>query len=54
MDVAWPAGYHARFAPSIEILDQNGSVVLRDGDHVNGACGYNPDTGLTYLQPPFR
>jgi hypothetical protein len=53
-DVTWPAGYHARFTPNIEILDQNGSVVLRDGDHVDGACGYNPDTGWTYLEPPFK
>ena len=53
-DVTWPAGYHARFTPNIEILDENGSVVLRDGDHVEGACGYNPDTGWTYLEPPFK
>jgi hypothetical protein len=54
IDVTWPAGYHARFTPNIEILDENGSVVLRDGDHVEGACGYNPDTGWTYLEPPFK
>jgi hypothetical protein len=54
MDVTWPAGYHARFTPSIEILDEHGSFVLRDGDRVEGACGYNPDTGWTYLEPPFK
>ena len=53
-DVTWPAGYHARFTPNIEILNENGSVVLREGDHVEGACGYNPDTGWTYLEPPFK
>jgi hypothetical protein len=53
-DVTWPAGYHARFNPKIEILDENGNVVLRDGDAVEGACGYDPDTGWTYLQPPFK
>ena len=54
MDVTWPAGYHARFTPKIEILDENGKVVLRDGDAVTGACGNNPDTGLVYLEPPFK
>jgi hypothetical protein len=53
-DVTWPAGYHARFSPNIEILDENGNVVLRDGEAVEGACGYNPDTGWIYLEPPFR
>jgi hypothetical protein len=53
-DVTWPAGYHARFNPKIEILDENGNVVLREGDAVEGACGYDPDTGWTYLEPPFK
>jgi hypothetical protein len=52
LDVTWPAGYHARFTPKIEILDENGSVVLRDGDAVTGACG--PGAGLLSLEPPFR
>ena len=52
LDVTWPAGYHARFTPKIEILDENGAVVLRDGDAVTGACG--PEAGLLYLEPPFR
>jgi hypothetical protein len=54
LDVTWPAGYHARFTPNIEILDENGTVVLRNGDTVTGACDNNPDGGLLYLQPPFR
>lgn len=53
-DVTWPAGYQARFSPKIEILDEQGNVVLREGDAVEGACGYNPDTGWTYLEPPFK
>ena len=54
LDVTWPAGYHARFTPNIEILDESGTVVLRDGDAVTGACANNPDGGLLYLEPPFR
>jgi hypothetical protein len=53
-EVTWPAGYRARFSPNIEILDENGNVVLREGDAVTGACGNNPDTGMIYLEPPFR
>ena len=53
MEVTWPAGYRARFSPNIEILDENGNVVLRDGDAVGGACGFDPDTGMAYLEPPF-
>lgn len=52
--ILWPAGYRARFTPEIEILDATGTVVLRDGDHVDGACGNDPDTNTEYLEPPFR
>ena len=54
MEVTWPAGYRARFSPNIEILDENGKVVLRDGDAVGGACGFDLDTGMAYLEPPFK
>lgn len=54
MDVSWPAGYRARFDPNLEILDENGNVVLREGDAVTGACGFNPDTGAIYLEAPFK
>jgi hypothetical protein len=52
--VVWPAGYRARFAPNVEILDASGNVVLRDGDHIDGACGNDPDTNTLYLEPPFQ
>jgi hypothetical protein len=52
--IVWPAGYRARFTPKIEILDADGTVVLRDGDRVEGACVNDPDTNTVYLQPPFR
>jgi hypothetical protein len=54
IEVSWPAGYRARFNPNLEILDENGKVVLRDGDAVGGACGFDPDTGTAYLEPPFQ
>ncbi len=37
-DVLWPAGYRARFAPTLEVLDTKGVVVARDGDFIDGAC----------------
>jgi hypothetical protein len=52
--IVWPAGYRARFTPKIEILDADGTVVLRDGDRVEGACVNDPDTNTMYLQPPFK
>ncbi len=54
MEVSWPAGYRARFNPNLEVLDENGNVVLSEGDAVTGACGANPDTGMLYLEPPFK
>jgi hypothetical protein len=52
--IIWPAGYRARFLPEIEIVDGSGTVVLRAGDHVGGACGYDPGTNTMYLEPPFQ
>ncbi|HEX7612729.1 MAG TPA: hypothetical protein VF371_08130 [Candidatus Limnocylindrales bacterium] len=54
MEVTWPAGYRARFNPNLEVLDESGNVVIREGDAVSGACGNNPDTGMLYLEPPFK
>jgi hypothetical protein len=50
-EVAWPAGFSARFAPGLEILDATGRVVLRDGDFIEGACGKIGDRLL--VSPPF-
>jgi hypothetical protein len=50
IDVAWPAGYRARFAPRLEILDENGAVVLTDGAHITGICSFGPPA---VLEPPF-
>jgi len=54
MEVLWPAGYRARFNPNLEVLDEHGNVVQRVGDAVTGACVSNADTGMLYLEPPFK
>jgi hypothetical protein len=36
--LVWPPGWSARFAPSLEILDDRGRVRMRAGDHVSNAC----------------
>jgi len=38
MEVAFPHGFTARFAPALEVLDASGSVVFRDGDKISGGC----------------
>ena len=52
IDVVWPPGYRARFAPDLEVLDASGVVVLRAGDAVTGGCG-TVDPGILLLEPPF-
>jgi len=42
----FPKGFTARFTPSLEVLDQSGAVVLREGDAITGTCGGAPDGGL--------
>jgi hypothetical protein len=51
-DVVWPAGYRARFIPKLEVLDADGTVVLREGDPVTGAC-VTSEPGVYLLMPPF-
>ncbi len=38
LEIAWPSGYTARFAPRLEILDASGAIVLREGDAISGGC----------------
>jgi hypothetical protein len=52
VDVEWPVGYKARFSPKLEVLDAAGTVVLREGDAVTGACGMS-QPGVLLLMPPF-
>lgn len=53
IDVLWPAGYRARFAPELEVLDAGGAVVLREGDPVTGGC-VTGDLSVLELEPPFK
>jgi hypothetical protein len=48
----WPAGYHARFNPMLEVLDATGAVVLREGDLINGGCETSGQD-ILLLEPPF-
>jgi hypothetical protein len=38
VDVVFPYGFSARFAPNLEILDAAGAVVARSGDRIDGGC----------------
>lgn len=38
----WPQGYRARFVPDLEVLDERGDVVAREGDVVEGGCPMPP------------
>ena len=42
-DIVWPPGYTARFTPTLEIVDEKGDVVFRDGDSVRGGCVTGPN-----------
>jgi hypothetical protein len=37
-ELAWPVGYSARFTPDLELLDDMGEVVGREGSLVTGGC----------------
>lgn len=38
VDIAWPPGSRARFAPGLEVVNATGQVVMRAGDRVTSAC----------------
>jgi hypothetical protein len=37
-ELAWPVGYSARFVPGLEVLDDTGRVIAREGSTVGGGC----------------
>lgn len=39
IDVVWPFGFSARFAPSLELLDSGGMVIAREGDRLTDLGG---------------
>ena len=49
--ILWPAGYRARFSPALEVVDNTGRVVLREGSSISGVCA-GPE-GKVILRPPF-
>jgi len=52
VEVVWPPGYRARFAPRLEILDPRGRVVLREGQRISQACAtVDPDQVLLIPSP---
>jgi hypothetical protein len=53
LDVLWPAGYRARFAPSLEVLDASGATVAREGDAIEGACVVGDDQLEVAPEPPM-
>jgi hypothetical protein len=51
-EVIWPVGFSPRFSPQLEILDESGRPVIREGDFVEGAC-VSPQPGTLLLAPPL-
>ncbi|MDL2336193.1 MAG: hypothetical protein QFC55_09200, partial [Chloroflexota bacterium] len=39
-ELEFPVGYSARFTPDLELLDENGKVVGREGSTLTGGCEY--------------
>ena len=55
--LVWPAGFMARFTPTLEILDPDGQLVLEEGEAVSGAClmGSADDPGrIMMIEGPKR
>lgn len=38
LNVVWPPGYRARFAPTLAVLDPSGNIVAVEGQRVEGGC----------------
>lgn len=51
-EVAWPAGYRARFDPGLELLDASDQVIGREGSMIEGGCPTSdPHVLLVELAP---
>jgi hypothetical protein len=37
-EIVWPAGYSVRFEPDLEVLNENGRTVAREGYRLIGWC----------------
>jgi hypothetical protein len=52
-ELVWPLGYSARFDPALEVLDDRGQVVAREGSLVTGGCPMPPgDSMWVEFNPP--
>lgn len=49
-ELEWAVGYSARFTPQLELLDQKGVVVGREGTELTGGCEMVP--GIWYASTP--
>jgi hypothetical protein len=49
-ELAWPLGYSARFTPALELLDEDGKVVAREGSLIVGGCE-TPQPGVLWVTP---
>lgn len=38
LNVVWPAGYFARFSPTLTVFGPDGRLVAEEGDRVSGGC----------------
>ena len=47
-ELAWPLGYSARFTPGLELLDEQGQVVGREGSRIVGGCE-TPKQGVMWV-----
>jgi hypothetical protein len=47
--LSWPPGTSARFAPDLEVIGPDGSVLAREGAVVTGSCTITPD----FVVPEF-
>ena len=47
--VGWPAGFWARFSPSLELIDATGTVVAREGDRLSKIGGFPGSDGRFFV-----
>ena len=49
VELLWPVGYRARFGPTLEVLDERGRVVGREGDLIIGGCFQAPGLRVAWV-----
>jgi hypothetical protein len=53
-ELAWPVGYRARFVPALELLNDQGAIVGREGTLITDGCETAQDgvMSVTLAQEP--